>query len=228
MRTLHNFWILGILVLSGFANFSGCSTAQIDENNPESLMRDAEEDIKNDHYLIALDKLRNIRNKFPYSKYSLEAQLRIADVYFAQESYPEAAASYEAFYDLHPKHEKTAYALYRAGKSYLNDMPGTVARDLGPAHKALEIDQAFISQYPDANEATEVRKDISDIKNALADKELYIANFYFKQSLYYSAKPRYEKIVESYSGTPAEQIALERLSEIEKSEKLKNDAGAKR
>src|SRR5437870_1063058 len=83
----------------------GCSGKAIDENDPGALYGEAEEDIKNDHYQIAIDKLRAIKNKYPYSKFAVDAQLRIADVYFLQESWGEAATSYEAFRDLHPKHE---------------------------------------------------------------------------------------------------------------------------
>src|SRR5690242_7436832 len=81
----------------------GCASNPVDENDAASLLKDAEEDIQSDHYQIALEKLRIIKNKFPYSKYAVDAQLRIADVFFLQEAYADAAASYEAFRDLHPR-----------------------------------------------------------------------------------------------------------------------------
>ena len=62
-----------------------------------------------------IDKLKIIKNKYPYSKYALDASLRLADVYFLQESYTEAALAYESFRDLHPKHEKVPYAMFRIG-----------------------------------------------------------------------------------------------------------------
>src|SRR5689334_8254387 len=92
---------------------SGCSSSKIDPNDPALLFRDAQEEIESEHYLLALEKLRSIRNKFPYSKYAVDAQLRIADVYYLQELYAEAAGSSESFKDLHPTHEKAHYASYR-------------------------------------------------------------------------------------------------------------------
>ena len=82
----------------------GCSTSELNENDPVVLMKDAEEDIESSRYILALEKLQKIKNQHPYSKQAVDAKLRIADVYFLQENYAEAAATYEAFRDLHPKH----------------------------------------------------------------------------------------------------------------------------
>src|SRR4051794_12993325 len=111
------------LIISLLISIAGCSSAPVDENDPASLLKEAEEEIQSDHYQMAIDKLRAIKNKFPYSKFAVDAQLRIADVYFLQESFAEAATSYESFRDLHPKHEKVGYAMFKAAKSYFNDIP---------------------------------------------------------------------------------------------------------
>ncbi len=62
-----------ILLLFLCLQLWGCSGKSVDENDPKALFEDAEESIKGDQYQIAIDKLRMIRNKFPYSKYSIEA-----------------------------------------------------------------------------------------------------------------------------------------------------------
>jgi outer membrane protein assembly factor BamD len=196
----------------------GCSGKSVEENDPSALLKEAEEDVKSDHYQIAIEKLRSIKNKFPYSNYATEAQLRIADVYFLQESYGEAAVAYEAFRDLHPKHEKVPYAMFRTGKAYFNDIPGTIARDMTPANKALEAYSEFLKRFPNAPESADARKDLAEIRRLLAEKELYIANFYFKRDFYDSAKPRYKKILDTYPETAAANEAREKLARIEKTD----------
>src|SRR4051812_46811978 len=119
-QTVYFFLVASLFTL---VTLQSCTTAPIDENDPAALFKDAEDDVKADHFLVALDKLRSIRNKFPYSSLAVEAQLKIADVYFLQEAFPEAAASYEAFKELHPRHPKAAYASFRAAKSYYSDSP---------------------------------------------------------------------------------------------------------
>lgn len=202
----------GLAVLTAL---TGCAGKAIDKNDPAVLMKEAEEDISSDHFQIALDKLRDIKNKYPYSKYALDAQLKIADVYFIQESYSEAAASYEAFYDLHPKHEKVPYAMFRAAKSYFNDIPSTIARDLSPAAKALDSFNEFLKRFPQAPEAQEARADVVAARKLLAEKELSIADFYTKRHFYDSARPRYKKVIELYSDTETAKKAQEKLASIE-------------
>lgn len=204
-----------ILFLSCFFS-AACSTPSVDENDPASLFKDAEEEIQSDHYLIALDKLRALKNKFPQSKYAIDAQLKIADVYYLQGAYGEAAASYESFRDLHPNHEKTPYAMFRIGKSYFNDLPSTTARDLTPGQKALENYQEFIRLYPTAPEVPEAKEDIKHLRSMLAEKEFSIGEFYFKRDIYDSCKPRFKKVIELYPETTWAEKAKEKLQIAEK------------
>ena len=210
----RNFAIALSLLLSVSAGMISCSGKSVDQSDPGSLLKDAEDEISSDHYQVALDKLKEIKNKYPYSKFAIDAQIRIADVYYMQESFPEAALAYESFRDLHPKHEKAGYAMFRIGKSYFNDLPSTVARDLTPAAKAQDAYNAFLLRFPTAPEAEEARKDLVTVRNTLADKELYVGDFYFKRDFYESAKPRYEKVIALYPETAAAKTAKDKLDRI--------------
>ena len=213
-------FILCLLSLGALSStVTGCSGKHVDENDPAALFQEAEDDIKNDHFQFAIEKLRIIKNKFPYSKYSIDAKLRIADVYFMQESYTEAALAYESFRDLHPKNEKVPYAMFRIGKAYFSDIPNTVARDLVPAQKALDAFQEFLKRFPSAPEAAEAKNLVNDIRRLLAEKELYVGNFYYRESQWTSAKARYAKIVDLYPETQSAIEAQEKLKKL--SEKIK-------
>jgi outer membrane protein assembly factor BamD len=192
----------------------GCSGKSVDESDPAQLYKDALEEIESDHYQLAIDKLRAVKNKFPYSKYALDAHLKIGDVLFLQESFAEAAATYESFRDLHPKHEKVAYAMFRIAKSYYNDMPSTVARDMTSGSHALDAYNDFLRRFPSAPESAEAQKDMTEVRNKLADKELYVANFYWRENQFDSAKGRFEKIIALYPDTRAAQEAGEKIHKI--------------
>ncbi len=194
--------------------FLSCSGKKVDENDPASIMADAEDDIKGDRYAPALEKLRMVKNRFPYSKLAVEASLRIADVYFLQESFSEAAAAYELFRDLHPKHEKVTYAMLRVGKSYLSDMPSNTARDLSMGYRAVEAYEAFLRRFPEVPEAKDAKEELHKAKAQLADKELYVGEFYVREKFYYSARPRFKKVIELYPDSEAATKAKARLQEI--------------
>jgi outer membrane protein assembly factor BamD len=210
-------WAVGVLLALSMAGaFHGCAGKTVDEGDPASLLADAEDEIKSDHYQIAIDKLKEIKNKFPYSKFSIDAQLRLADVYFLQESYADAAAQYESFRDLHPKHERVAYAMFRIAKSYYNDAPSTIERDMTPAKKALDAYADFLHRFPASPDVAEANTDVADLRAHMAEKEMYIADFYFKRKFFESSRPRYQKVVDQYSDTPSVERARSQLEKLEK------------
>lgn len=196
----------------------GCSTTEEEKNDPSVIFNQAQSDIENDRYLLALEKFRIVKNRFPYSKYSVLAQLRMADVYFLQESYYEAASAYELFQELHPKHEKIAYAVFRTGESYYQAIPDKIERDIASASKALEAFQGFLRKFSTDERAPKARGRVKQIKNVLAQKELYVANFYFNNDKYDSAGTRYKKILKLYGESYPAKEAREKLQEIQKKE----------
>lgn len=217
---MKKFLLLILLLCPAF--WSGCSGKKVDDTDPSVLMKDAEDDIKNDQYLNAIDKLKTLRNKFPYSHYSADAQLRLADVYFMQESFAEAAGAYESFRDLHPKHEKLSYAMYRIGESYLDDAPSTIARDLTSVKKAEDAFNEFLKRFPADPKTDSARAQLLRSRSLLAQKELYIANFYNRDDQYDSALRRYEKLIELYPETdPAKEARLKLATVQKKINKIK-------
>jgi outer membrane protein assembly factor BamD len=186
------------LLLISCEFFSGCAGKAINENDPKEMYEDADADVKSDRFLLALDKLRVIKSKFSYSSYGALAQLRIGDVYYLQESFPEAASAYETFVELYPKHERAPYALFRAGEAFYNDIPSTIARDLKSAENAISAFSQYLRRHPGGEFAAAA----SDLKkrayNKLAEKEMEIAEFYLRRKKPFSAKLRLEKILNLY------------------------------
>jgi len=217
-RRIHNARNVGILLALAVLHVGhfGCAGKPIEEQDPAEIYKAAEEDVASDHYLLAVDKYRLIKNKYPYSKYALDAQLRLADVYFMQESYTEAALAYESFRDLHPKHEKVAYAMFRAGESYYKDIPEPLARDLTPANKAIDAFNDFIHRFPADPNAEKAKTELGDCRRLLAEKELYIANFYYNRNFFDSAKGRFKKVIELYPETTAAKESEDKLNKIDR------------
>ncbi|MBI3557729.1 MAG: outer membrane protein assembly factor BamD [Deltaproteobacteria bacterium] len=205
--------ILILIALTAALQLAACSGKKIDESDPQELYKDAEEDITDKRYAMALDKLKALKNKFPYSHLATQSKLRIADVYFDEESFIEAAAAYESFRDMHPKHEKADYVMFRIGESYFQQLPSGVDRDLGPATKAIDSFRELIGLYPKSELVDTAKKHLSDATEKLAGKEKYIADFYFTREQYDSAAGRYEKMAARFPDTESEQYAYSRWAE---------------
>jgi outer membrane protein assembly factor BamD len=201
-----------VFLLAGMASLqTGCAGNKVDENDPKSMFEDAEADIASDRYLIALDKLRIVKSKFSYSSYSALAQLRMGDVYFLQESYPEASASYETFVELYPKHEKAGYAQFKAAESYFKDIPSLVARDMKSAQSAVNSYDVYLKKYPTGEFIADATTHRQESFNKLAEKELYIAQFYIRRKKFDAARLRLQKLINQFSGAACLQQARELL-----------------
>lgn len=202
------------VVVSGSFIASGCANVTVNEDDPEALYQAAENEIQNDRYQFALDRLRMVRNKFPYSRFSSLAQLRIADVYFLQESFVEAASAYQTFRDLHPKHEKTSYASFRIGESYFQETPGTIARDLSPAKRAHEAFLNFTRLYPSDPLNAEAKNRLLEIEEMLAEKEVLIGRYYLRKDRVDASKSRFQNVISKYPKTNASKDAAQLLEQI--------------
>lgn len=200
---------------TGTALVTGCAGKKLNENDPKAMYEDALEDVTDSRYLMALDKLKVVKNKFSYSAYGALAQLRIGDVYFLQESFPEAAASYETFVELYPRHEQAAYALFRSGESYFRDIPGNIARDLRSAESAVTALGQYLRRYPQGEYAERALDMKNTGYNTLAEKEMEIAQFYLRRKKPGSARARLEKILRLYGESDVAAKATTLLESLE-------------
>ena len=81
--------------------------------------------------------------------------------------------------------------------------------------KLLDIDTEFLRRFPVAPETSEAQKDVTEINRLLAEKELYVGDFYFKREFFDSAKTRYKKVIELFPESDTAKKAKEKLEIIE-------------
>lgn len=201
--------LVALVLLVSFAA-AGCSSAEkIDPSTPEGAFKLAEELEKDERFEESVAKYTDVKNKHPYSRYAVLAELKVADVQYLRESYIEAQYAYQTFKDLHPKHPQIDYVTFRLGMSFFNQLPSTTDRDLSLADKAILYFDEVTTSYSGSQYAKEAAEKKAEAVRMQADKELYIANFYFKKKQYGSALGRYETILRNYanvSGFPQQAL----------------------
>lgn len=199
--------IIAAILLSGL----GCATVEQDANTPEGAFAIAEEYEKSDRYEEAIRRYNQVKNKYPYSNYATKAELAVADVYYKQESFAEAQISYQLFKDLHPNY-RPDYVQFKIGMSYFQQLPSTIDRDLTLANDAIYHLSDLLKKYPNSEHAEEARENRKKAIKMLAEKEEYIADFYYKRGIYMSALGRYENLVKTFSGLGFDEKALARAA----------------
>ena len=191
---------------------SGCSSLEKNSNAPEGAFAIAEEFDKSERYEEALRRYTDVKNKFPYSNFATKAELAIADVYYKQESYGEAQVAYQMFKELHPTVPNIDYVQFRIGMSYFNQLPSTIDRDLTQANDAILNLSEVVTKYPNSEHAAEAKEKRSATIKMLAEKEEYIADFYFKRKIFDSALGRYEGLYNNFRNLGFDAKALSRAA----------------
>lgn len=195
MRLVFSFFLLILGVW-----LAGCSSDEKKADTPEGAYAIAQDYEKDERFEEALRRYQEVKNKYPYSKYALMAEMAVADVYYKQESFAEAQVAYQNFKDLHPKHPQIDYATFRLGMSFYNQLPPTIDRDLTLASSAILYLDEVIKQYPNSAHVKEAQEKKESAIKMLAEKEQYIADFYFKKEIWESAMVRYENLARTYPG----------------------------
>jgi outer membrane protein assembly factor BamD len=200
LKLLFIFTILSVL--------SSCASEEKNTDTAESAFKVAKEFEDAERFEVAIQKYADVKNKYPYSSFATLSELAIADVQYKRESYPEAQIAYQNFRDMHPKHAKVDYVIFQTGMSYFMQLPDTIDRDLSLANDAVYSFNQLIKQYPNSEHFKDAKEKREKAFIMLNEKELYIANFYYKQKKYDSALIRYESAYKKYPGFGLDPKAL--------------------
>lgn len=204
--------IFAILGFAFIATFSACSSTDKRSESAEGAYAIAQEYEADGRYEEAIKRFQEVRSKFPYSKYATMAELAVADTYFKQESFAEAQTSYQLFKDLHPKHGQIDYVTFRLALSYFKQLPSTIDRDLTLADNAIISFDEVIKQYPNSSYVEEAKTYRSQAIKMLAEKEEYIADFYYRREQWDSALGRYQDLVLKFPKQGFDEKSLSRMA----------------
>lgn len=207
-----------VLMLAAALILSSCSWFQdkyTPEQTAEELVAEGTNAFRNERYSSAIEAFTTLKDWYPFSKYAILAELKIADAHFEREEYSDAVIAYEEFEDLHPKNEDIPYVIYRIGMCWFNQIQ-TVDKDQTPAHKAIEEFNRLIKRSPDSPYAKRAEKRIETATQSIAGHEFYVGEFYMKANDYKAALKRFEYLFANYPDTEEGQKALSYINECRK------------
>jgi outer membrane protein assembly factor BamD len=200
---------LGLTLVLALGILAGCASSEkIDPNTAEGAYKLGLSYAEDERYEEAVAQFATVKNKFPYSRFATEAELKIADIQFEREFFIEAQNAYQIFKELHPRHPKSDYVTYQLAMSFFEQLPSTIDRDLSLADQAILYFEEVINSYSTSKYMKKARKKRKKCKQMLAEKILYIADFYFIRDIYDSALTRYEQLLREYPGIGFNDRAL--------------------
>ena len=190
--------LLALLVLSSLF-FQGCSTPQVNKS-ADLLYKEGEQFFNDGKYEDAITSWKKVRETYQSPELSTKAEINIADAYFLNKDYIEAAAGYEDFRKLHPKHPQAEFALYRQGLSYYNQIH-SIDTDQTPVKNAETTFASYLKLYPAGAQVAEVLEKNHDCQDKQLQYELYVGRFYLKTDAYKSAIARFEESLKMFAGS---------------------------
>ena len=167
-------------------------------------------------YKKAIEKFQKIKDYYPFSKYAILAELKIADAHYQLKEYEDAIFAYENFEQLHPRNEAIPYVIFQIGLCYYEQID-TPDRDQTSAQKALETFQRLIKQFPQDKYSIRAAEHIKTAQKSLAGHAYIVGVFYYKTKHYKAALNRFMSIISDYPDVGYHQKALEYISKCEAS-----------
>jgi outer membrane protein assembly factor BamD len=217
---MKRFIVIGIFIL---LVCSGCNALKKTWNaitgnefsaSAQQLAWDGMEAYEDGDYKDGIEYFQQLKDRFPFSKYVILAELKIADSHYHLKNYAEAIFAYEEFEKLHPRNEAVPYVLYQIGRCYF-DQIDTIDRDQTPAIKAYETFQRLDKQFPNDKYARSGAEHITTCVKSIAGNEYYIGVFYYKSKHYKAALHRFMAVISDFPDVGYHQKALEYIAKCE-------------
>lgn len=199
-RLLPLVLLLGLLILPG-CGIMDYFLLEPPEDTAQELFEAGVDAMHEEKYSAAAEYFTKLKDRYPFSPYTPQAEIGLGDAYFMDEEWMKAVEAYKEFEALHPSHKEIPYVLYQIGVSLHNSFDSI---DLPMTHvgEALEYFRRVEEAYPGTKYAEAASKYIIKCRTLMAEHELFVADFYWRTDRYVSAWKRYQYVAENFGELP--------------------------
>jgi len=195
-----------ILVFSLMLGGQGCGLVDMvflkpPQDTAQELMEAGNLAMEEKDYDDAADYYTKLKERYPFSPYTPQAELRLADAYFLDGRFLAAEDAYKEFEALHPGHPDIPYVLFQIGLSNFKQFK-SIDLPQDNITEALQYFQRVSENHPDTGAGPEASKYILQCKKFQAEHEVFVADFYWRTQDYLSAWKRYQYVVRNYKDLP--------------------------
>ncbi|MBI2553805.1 MAG: outer membrane protein assembly factor BamD [Candidatus Rokubacteria bacterium] len=187
------------------------------------LYERGETELGRKRYEEARTNFRRIVERHPESSYAPRARFLMGEAYYREAEFDKATKEFEAFMSFYPRHMIADLVQYRLAMSYYDQMK-PVEQDQGLTQKAVEQFKRLVKEYPESRYAPDALAKIDVCRGRLAQKELWVANYYWNQGNLIGVRQRLEAILKDYPRTLVVPETLFLLAEVNAREGLVEEA----
>jgi outer membrane protein assembly factor BamD len=180
-----------------FGDTFGKGSSSTVEKSAEQLVMDGMQKMQKKDYEAAIKDFQQLKERYPYSKYAILAELKLGDAHYFNGDYADAAIAYEEFARLHPRNDVVPYVLYQNGMCHFLSFT-SIDRDPEETRLAMEVFQRLIQAYPQSEYSMKAKKQLFECQKRIVAHEFHVGRLYFIMGEYYAAKDRLELIDRKY------------------------------
>ncbi len=176
--------------------------------------------LEDEKWLEAAKYISFVKARFPYSKYAVLAELRLADAAFGTGAYLTAIDQYKLFIKFHPTHDMVTngYANFRIGAAYYEMLPSDwfltpprYEKDMSVVIDCVRELDSYKQKYPQSPYMKEAMRMRAEAARILAAHEWYVAEFYRKRDQPMGTVLRLRTLLDRYPGSGFDRQALSLL-----------------
>ena len=197
--------LLFILVAFALLPAAACSLRQ--KPTGEDYYAQAQLNFATKEYKAAIENYQQVIDKYPFSPYAEDAEMKIGLAYYQQKDYAEAIGALDDFQRTHPTSKNLELVTYYIGLSYY-DQIGREDQDQGKTEAALKRFQELEQRFPEGDFAELAHDKVLVCREMLARNQMIVGNYYYKRANFRAAESRFAELLQKYPETPVAPDAL--------------------
>ena len=205
--------LLAVLSLAAGCSWNWLRAAPTPILPPEELYQMGENEMAKRRFLEARTAFTKIAERHPNSSYAPRARFLIGETYYRESEFEKAVKEFETFMAFYPRHQIADLVQYRMAMAYYDQIK-PIEQDQGLAQKALDNFKKLVKEYPDSRYATDGLAKIDICRGRLAQKEVWVASYYFQNGNPAAARQRVEGVLKDYPRSLVVPEALFLLAEV--------------
>ena len=217
--TCKLFAVLGLALTLSACSMFGHKRDTIDTMPVEKLYSTAHDSLEHADYAAATKAYQRLIARFPSGEYNEQAQLDLAYSQYKDNQPDDAYSTINRFIKTYPTNKHVDYAYYLRGLINFDRTSGVIERYVSRASAQSRRDQGFNLQafddfseltrrFPDSAYAADARQRMIYLRNVLAQFEINVAEFYFRNQAYVASADRAQYVIEHYQQSPQTGDAL--------------------
>ena len=182
-----------------------------------NLYKDGMDYFERGRYARSISFFEKLRDEHPFSKEAETAELKIAEAYYLNGEYIQAEETYKNYLAFQPTGRHTHHVKYQLGRVNMDQFTG-MDRDLVKVREAKGHFESVVEDHPESEHVEDAREKLEEARVHLAERELYVGEFYLGEESYWAARERFENVLRDYPDTPAAPRALFALADAHRRE----------